>query len=80
MFTAGRQNGSFSLEKTGLIGPHNRENIAAACLAAREQGATMTASSRPSTIARGSPIVWKRWAGSAVCVLSMTPRPPMWMR
>jgi UDP-N-acetylmuramoylalanine--D-glutamate ligase len=40
MFTAGRQNGCFSLEKTGLMGPHNRENIAAACLACREQGAT----------------------------------------
>ena len=37
---AGRQTGSFSLDKTGLIGPHNRENTAAACLAAREQGAT----------------------------------------
>ena len=36
----GRENGSYSLAKTGLIGPHNRENIAAACLAAKEQGAT----------------------------------------
>jgi UDP-N-acetylmuramoylalanine--D-glutamate ligase len=40
LFDAGRQTGSFSLEKTGLLGPHNRENTAAACLAAREQGAT----------------------------------------
>jgi UDP-N-acetylmuramoylalanine--D-glutamate ligase len=80
MFTAGRQNGCFSLEKTGLMGPHNRENIAAACLACREQGPRMTVSNRPLTIARGSPIVWKPWAGSAVCVLSMTPRPPMWMQ
>lgn len=37
---AGRQNGCFSLNRTGLIGPHNRENMAAACLAARKQGAT----------------------------------------
>ena len=36
----GRENGSYSLAKTGLIGPHNRENIAAACLAAKAQGAT----------------------------------------
>lgn len=36
----GRQTGSFALDRTGLIGPHNRENVAAACLAAREQGAT----------------------------------------
>ncbi|MBC2710347.1 MAG: UDP-N-acetylmuramoyl-L-alanine--D-glutamate ligase [Desulfosarcina sp.] len=40
LFDAGRQTGSFALDKTGLIGPHNRENVAAACLAAREQGAT----------------------------------------
>jgi UDP-N-acetylmuramoylalanine--D-glutamate ligase len=39
---AGRQTGSFSLDKSGLVGPHNRENTAAACLAAREQGATDT--------------------------------------
>jgi UDP-N-acetylmuramoylalanine--D-glutamate ligase len=39
MIDAGRQSGSFSLDKTGLIGAHNRENLAAACLAAREQGA-----------------------------------------
>ncbi|WP_372683560.1 UDP-N-acetylmuramoyl-L-alanine--D-glutamate ligase [Desulfosarcina sp.] len=37
---AGRQTGSFRLDKAGLIGPHNRENTAAACLAAREQGAS----------------------------------------
>ena len=30
----------YDLDKTPLIGPHNRENIAAACLAARDQGAT----------------------------------------
>lgn len=36
----GRPTGEFSLDKTSLMGPHNRENIAAACLAAREQGAT----------------------------------------
>jgi UDP-N-acetylmuramoylalanine--D-glutamate ligase len=36
----GQPEGGFSLEKTPLIGPHNRENIAAACLAARDQGAT----------------------------------------
>jgi UDP-N-acetylmuramoylalanine--D-glutamate ligase len=40
MIDAGRQSGSFTLDKSGLIGPHNRENTAAACLAAREQGAT----------------------------------------
>lgn len=40
LMDAGLQTGSFSLDKTGLIGPHNRENMAAACLAAREQGAT----------------------------------------
>jgi UDP-N-acetylmuramoylalanine--D-glutamate ligase len=37
---AGRQTGDFHMDKTGLIGPHNRENAAAACLAAREQGGT----------------------------------------
>ena len=42
LFDAGRQSGSFNLEKTGLIGPHNRENAAAACLAARLHGATDT--------------------------------------
>lgn len=42
LFDAGRQTGSFSLEKTSLIGPHNRENMAAACLAARQQGASDT--------------------------------------
>ncbi|MDL2270111.1 UDP-N-acetylmuramoyl-L-alanine--D-glutamate ligase [Desulfosarcina sp. OttesenSCG-928-G17] len=31
---------SFSLSRNLLTGPHNRENIAAACLAAREHGAT----------------------------------------
>ncbi len=36
----GRETGGFSLEKSLLIGPHNRENTAAACLAAREAGAT----------------------------------------
>ena len=40
MVEAGRQTGSFALDRTGLIGPHNRENTAAACLAAREQGAS----------------------------------------
>lgn len=40
LFDGGRQAGGFSLDKSGLIGPHNRENAAAACLAAREQGAT----------------------------------------
>ncbi len=40
LFDEGRRTGSFALDKTGLIGPHNRENTAAACLAAREQGAT----------------------------------------
>ena len=40
MVNGGREHSSFSLEKSGLIGPHNRENIAAACLAAREHGAT----------------------------------------
>jgi UDP-N-acetylmuramoylalanine--D-glutamate ligase len=40
LFDSGRQTGSFSLDGTGLIGPHNRENIAAACLAARQEGAT----------------------------------------
>ena len=41
LFDAGLPTGSFSLGKTGLVGPHNRENMAAACLAAREQGATI---------------------------------------
>jgi UDP-N-acetylmuramoylalanine--D-glutamate ligase len=40
LIDAGRQTGSFTLDKSGLIGPHNRENTAAACLAAREQGAS----------------------------------------
>jgi UDP-N-acetylmuramoylalanine--D-glutamate ligase len=40
LFDEGRQTGSFSLSESGLIGPHNRENTAAACLAAREQGAS----------------------------------------
>jgi UDP-N-acetylmuramoylalanine--D-glutamate ligase len=40
MLDGGRQTGSFALEKSGLTGPHNRENTAAACLAAREQGAS----------------------------------------
>ena len=40
LIEAGRQTGSFSLSESGLIGFHNRENTAAACLAAREQGAS----------------------------------------
>ena len=40
LIDAGRQTGGFTLDKSGLIGPHNRENTAAACLAAREQGAS----------------------------------------
>ncbi len=40
LFDAGRRMTSFRLDKSGLIGPHNRENTAAACLAAREQGAS----------------------------------------
>jgi len=40
IWDAGRQTGRFSLNRTRLIGPHNRENVAAACLAAREHGAT----------------------------------------
>jgi UDP-N-acetylmuramoylalanine--D-glutamate ligase len=40
MVNGGREHSSFSMEKSRLIGPHNRENIAAACLAAREHGAT----------------------------------------
>lgn len=40
LFDAGRQSGCFRLDKSGLIGPHNRENAAAACLAARRHGAT----------------------------------------
>ena len=40
LIDAGRQTGSFRLDKSGLIGHHNRENMAAACLAAREQGAS----------------------------------------
>ena len=34
LIDAGKQVGRFSLDKTGLIGAHNRENTAAACLAA----------------------------------------------
>jgi UDP-N-acetylmuramoylalanine--D-glutamate ligase len=40
LFDGGRECGSFSLNRSALIGAHNRENLAAACLAAREQGAT----------------------------------------
>ncbi|HEX9595235.1 MAG TPA: UDP-N-acetylmuramoyl-L-alanine--D-glutamate ligase, partial [Anaerolineales bacterium] len=40
LIEAGREIGSYALNKTGLIGLHNRENLAAACLAAREQGGT----------------------------------------
>ena len=40
LIDAGRQTGRFMLDKSGLIGPHNRENTAAACLAAREHGAS----------------------------------------
>lgn len=40
LFENGHQTADFSLEHAGLTGPHNRENIAAACLAAREQGAS----------------------------------------
>jgi len=40
MVDGGRENSSISLAKSRLIGPHNRENITAACLAAREHGAT----------------------------------------
>jgi UDP-N-acetylmuramoylalanine--D-glutamate ligase len=40
LYADGRQIGDFSLKRSGLRGPHNRENIAAACLAARDQGAT----------------------------------------
>ncbi|BBO91635.1 UDP-N-acetylmuramoyl-L-alanine--D-glutamate ligase [Desulfosarcina ovata] len=36
----GRRTAIFSLAKSALIGPHNRENIAAACLAARAHGAS----------------------------------------
>ncbi len=42
LFIDGRPAGEFSLTHSALVGPHNRENIAAACLAAREQGATDT--------------------------------------
>ncbi|MGA6924674.1 MAG: UDP-N-acetylmuramoyl-L-alanine--D-glutamate ligase, partial [Desulfosarcina sp.] len=51
----GRQTGSFALDKTGLIGPHNRENVAAACLAAREQGATDTGIQQAIDEFRGLP-------------------------
>jgi UDP-N-acetylmuramoylalanine--D-glutamate ligase len=40
LMDAGRQTGSFTLNTSALIGPHTRENAAAACLAAREQGAS----------------------------------------
>jgi UDP-N-acetylmuramoylalanine--D-glutamate ligase len=40
LIDAGRESGRFSLTRSGLVGAHNRENLAAACLAAREQGAT----------------------------------------
>ena len=40
LMDAGRRTGRFRLDKSGLIGIHNRENTAAACLAAREQGAS----------------------------------------
>ena len=36
----GRESAEFSLEKSALLGPHNRENTAAACLAAHQAGAT----------------------------------------
>ena len=40
LFAGGQPAGGYSLDRAALMGPHNRENIAAACLAAREQGAT----------------------------------------
>jgi UDP-N-acetylmuramoylalanine--D-glutamate ligase len=40
LFKEGRPAGEFSLTQTPLVGPHNRENIAAACLGARDQGAS----------------------------------------
>jgi UDP-N-acetylmuramoylalanine--D-glutamate ligase len=40
LIEAGRPIAEFSLDETGLIGAHNRENLAAACLAAKEQGGT----------------------------------------
>ncbi len=40
LYDSGQRSGVFSLDNTGLVGPHNRENIAAACLAARQAGAT----------------------------------------
>lgn len=40
LFAGGQPAGTYALDQAGLMGPHNRENIAAACLAARDQGAT----------------------------------------
>jgi UDP-N-acetylmuramoylalanine--D-glutamate ligase len=40
VFEKGQQVATFSLDRAGITGPHNRENIAAACLAARTQGAS----------------------------------------
>ncbi len=40
IYKGGQPIETFSLAKSALFGPHNRENIAAACLAALEQGAT----------------------------------------
>jgi UDP-N-acetylmuramoylalanine--D-glutamate ligase len=40
LFAGGQPAGTYALDQADLMGPHNRENIAAACLAARDQGAT----------------------------------------
>ncbi len=40
LFEKGRRRNSFTLDHTGLTGPHNRENLAAACLAALRHDAT----------------------------------------
>jgi UDP-N-acetylmuramoylalanine--D-glutamate ligase len=40
VFEENRQTGGYSLANSRLMGGHNRENIAAACLAARAHGAT----------------------------------------
>lgn len=55
LFEEGLQCGVFSLEKSGLIGPHNHENVAAACLAARDRGATDDAIQRAIDTFKGLP-------------------------
>ena len=55
LFDEGRPSGVVSLANSSLIGPHNRENMAAACLAARDQGASDDAIQRTIDAFKGLP-------------------------